>query len=60
MPVNKSVGKFNKVFGNKAGSATEVKSEMEKRYGTKKGDQVFYALVNKRLKGRVKKGSNGN
>jgi hypothetical protein len=38
MPVNKYYG----------GHGSEVMSKMKKRYGSKKGESVFYATANKR------------
>jgi hypothetical protein len=40
MPVGKYYG----------GRGEKVKAEMRKRYGTKKGDEVFYATANKQKK----------
>ncbi len=44
------LAKYNSYFGGKPGSATEAHSAMQKEYGEKKGESVFYALKNKRKK----------
>lgn len=46
------ISKYNKFFGGKEDSAEKAKSAMSKEYGSKKGEQVFYALKNKRRKQR--------
>lgn len=52
------IKKYNKYFGGKKGSAAKAKKAMQKQYGKKKGESVFYALKNKRKKkGKVTKGS---
>jgi hypothetical protein len=42
------LSKYDKQFGGKKGSAAKAKRAMKKQYGPKKGEQVFYATVNKR------------
>ena len=44
--------KYNKAFGGKKGSAAKAKAAMEKTYGKEKGESVFYATKNKRMKGK--------
>ena len=44
--------KYNKAFGGKKGSAAKAKAAMEKQYGKEKGERVFYATKNKRMKGK--------
>lgn len=46
------ISKYNKFFGGKEDSAEKAKSAMSKEYGSKKGEQVFYALKEKRKKAR--------
>jgi len=41
------LSRYNKSFGGKAGSAAKAHSAMVKEYGEKKGEQVFYATMNK-------------
>jgi len=41
------LAKYNAQFGGKKGSAAKAHSAMAKEYGTKKGEQVFYATKNK-------------
>lgn len=41
------IGKYDKEFGGKKGSAQKAKTAMEKEYGEEKGEQVFYATKNK-------------
>ena len=51
------LSKYNKYFGGKSGAAAEAHSAMISQYGTKKGEQVFYATKNKRkLKSKMPKG----
>ena len=50
------LAKYNKAFGGKAGSAAEAHAAMLKEYGPKKGENVFYATKNARLKSRMPKG----
>ena len=52
------IEKYDPQFGGKKGSAEKAHSAMTKEYGEKKGEQVFYASVNKR-KGTTKKPSFG-
>jgi hypothetical protein len=49
------LSKYNPQFGGKADSAEKAHAAMAKEYGAKKGEQVFYALKNKR-KGSAKPG----
>lgn len=35
----------------------KIRKAMRKEYGSKKGDQVFYAYENKHKKGKLKRGS---
>ena len=41
------LSKYNKSFGGKSGSAAKAHAAMIKEYGEKKGEQVFYATMNK-------------
>ena len=41
------IAKYDKWFGGKGG-ATKAKRSMLHEYGEKKGEQVFYATMNKR------------
>ena len=43
------IAKYDKFFGGKGG-AEKAKSAMEDEYGSKKGEQVFYATKNKKKK----------
>lgn len=45
------ISRYNKAFGGKKGSAQEAHDAMVKQYGQKKGESIFYALVNKRAPG---------
>lgn len=49
------LSKYNKAFGGKKGSAAKAKKAMESQYGKEKGERVFYATKNKRLRGRCEK-----
>ena len=42
------LSKYNPQFGGKKGSAAEAHAAMMKEYGPKKGESVFYAMMNKR------------
>lgn len=42
------IGKYDSAFGGKAGSAAKAMRSMQKSYGPKKGERVFYATKNKR------------
>jgi len=42
------VSVYNKKFGGSEGSAAKAKRAMAEHYGSKKGEQVFYATVNKK------------
>ena len=44
------LSKYNAAFGGTPGSASEAHAAMVKQYGAKKGEQVFYATKNKRIK----------
>lgn len=44
------ISKYNKAFGGKKGSAAKAKRAMAKEYGSKKGEEVFYATMNKHMK----------
>jgi hypothetical protein len=42
------LSKYDRYFGGKKGGATKAHAAMLEQYGSKKGEQVFYALKNKR------------
>ena len=42
------LSKYNRYFGGKEGSASKAHASMQSEYGEKKGEEVFYALKNKR------------
>lgn len=42
------LSQYDKNFGGKRGSAAKAKRAMQRTYGPKKGESVFYALKNKR------------
>ena len=44
------LSKYNAAFGGKAGSAAKAHAAMVSEYGAKKGESVFYATKNKRMK----------
>lgn len=44
------VAAYDPLFGGKKGAAAEVHASMVKQYGKKRGNEVFYGLVNKRKK----------
>lgn len=41
------LSRYDKYFGGKKGAARKAKGAMAKEYGSKKGEQVFYAKKNK-------------
>ena len=41
------LSRYNAQFGGKKGSASKAYKAMQKQYGAKKGEQVFYATKNK-------------
>lgn len=45
------IAKYNAAFGGQPGSAVKAKNAMEKEYGSKKGESVFYATKNKKMRG---------
>ena len=49
------LSKYNKYFGGKKGSAAKAKGAMADEYGEEKGEEVFYALKNKRKSERKRK-----
>lgn len=44
------MSEYDKYFGGEAGAAEKAKASMIKEYGKEKGEEVFYATVNKRKK----------
>jgi hypothetical protein len=46
------LSKYDRYFGGKKGGATKAHAAMLEQYGSKKGEQVFYALKNKRAGSR--------
>lgn len=42
------IEKYDRYFGGKRGSASKALEAMQRQYGDKRGESVFYALVNKR------------
>lgn len=42
------LSRYNKFFGAKPGAAAKTLRAMQEGYGEEKGEQVFYALKNKR------------
>ncbi len=50
------LSRYNKAFGGKKGSAVEAHDAMVKEYGPKKGESVFYATKNKKMKSKMPAG----
>ena len=50
------LSEYDKYFGGESGAAAKAKASMIKQYGEKKGEEVFYATVNKK-KGSVEESS---
>jgi len=44
------LSKYNRAFGGKEGSAEKAHASMIEQYGEKKGEEVFYATKNKRMR----------
>lgn len=42
------MSEYDKYFGGEAGAAEKAKASMKKQYGDEKGEEVFYATVNKK------------
>lgn len=51
------LSRYNKAFGGGKGSAEKAHAAMVKEYGAKKGESIFYATVNKKRPGLVRKGT---
>jgi hypothetical protein len=50
------LSRYNKAFGGKKGSAEEAHAAMVEKYGKERGEEVFYATINKRRPGLIKRG----
>lgn len=46
---------YNSAFGGQAGAAKKAHAAMVAQYGAEKADRVFYASVNKRRPGLLKR-----
>jgi len=44
------IGKYDKFFSGKPGSAAKAKTAMAKQYGSEEGEKVFYATKNRNKK----------
>ncbi len=44
------LSKYNEAFGGKPGSAAKAHASMVEQYGSEKGEHVFYATKNARMK----------
>jgi hypothetical protein len=51
------LSKYNAAFGGKKGSAAKAHAAMAKEYGPEKGEGVFYAMKNKRMKSHMPSGA---
>ena len=49
------IARYDKEFGGKKGAAAKAKASMVHQYGDEKGEQVFYATKNKRMKAKSHK-----
>lgn len=49
------LSRYNKAFGGGKGSAEKAHAAMVEEYGQKKGEAVFYATVNKKRPGIVRR-----
>lgn len=49
------LSRYNKAFGGGKGSAEKAHAAMVSKYGEKKGERVFYATVNRKRPGLVKR-----
>lgn len=50
------MSEYDKHFGGEAGAAEKAKAAMKKQYGDEKGEEVFYATVNKKKSGDITTG----
>ena len=48
------LAKYDRAFGGKKGSAQKAHVSMVSKYGLKEGEQVFYAMKNKKMKAKMK------
>ena len=48
--------RYDKAFGGKRGSAAKAHKDMMDEYGPKKGESVFYATKNKKMKSKMPEG----
>lgn len=51
------LSRYNSAFGGAKGSAEKAHAAMAKEYGDKKGEEVFYATVNKKKPGIMRRKS---
>ena len=49
------LSRYNKAFGGAKGSAAKAHAAMVEQYGKEQGERVFYATVNKKRPGLVKR-----
>lgn len=49
------LSKYDRAFGGKPGAAAKAHAAMVQQHGTEKGESVFYATVNKKRRGLVKR-----
>jgi hypothetical protein len=50
------MSRYNKAFGGKKGSAAKAHAAMVEQYGKEKAERVFYATVNKKRPGLIRRG----
>lgn len=53
------LSRYNKAFGGKRGAAAKAHAAMAEEYGAKKGEEVFYATKNKRMRAKSHAGHMG-
>lgn len=49
------LSRYNAAFGGGKGSAAKAHAAMVEKYGAEKGERVFYAKINKKRPGLMKK-----
>jgi hypothetical protein len=50
------LSRYNKAFGGSKGSAAKAHAAMVEKYGEERGEEVFYATINKKRPGLIQRG----
>jgi hypothetical protein len=49
------IAKYNRAFGGGKGAAQKALAGMKEQYGAEKGERVFYATVNRKRPGLIRR-----